>query len=132
MVVYRSGPLAIEVYLSFYLFGQSRECIGVRLDGGDTVSSDRVPFVLVRVALGEDLCRLLCVHINRSGLTGEKKKEKMIVVNVRPLFLFNGWRRVKRVYIRYWRSASRRDVDRSGGLLCYSRDEQDNRKNKIK
>ena len=28
------------------------------------------------VTLGEDLCRLLCVHINRSGLTRKRKGER--------------------------------------------------------
>ena len=31
---------------------------------------------MMSVTLGEDLCRLLCVHINRSGLTRKRKGER--------------------------------------------------------
>ena len=51
--------------------------IKMRFDREITVPGDRVPFVLMSVTLGEGLCRLLCVlHSNRSGPTGERKKEK--------------------------------------------------------
>ena len=31
---------------------------------------------MMSVTLGEDLCKLLCVHINRSGLTRKRKGER--------------------------------------------------------